>query len=143
MRRLAAFALIALLSACGEQPMGASEPAAPPADAPASAPTGPDFSGDFDLIGTEPFWGVKIRADRLTLSRAGQADVAAANPGPKVEGETAVWAMGAIRLILTPGQCSDGMSDRVYGFAAQAEVGHETLKGCAARPADLQAQPKP
>ncbi|HWU15875.1 MAG TPA: hypothetical protein VN157_17905 [Caulobacter sp.] len=48
--------LIAGLTACGETPMGASEGASTaPADAPASAEPGPDFSGDFDLVGTEPF----------------------------------------------------------------------------------------
>lgn len=124
--------------------MGASEGAAPPpADAPASAPPGPDFSGDFNLVGTEPFWGGKIRPGGLTLSRAGQADVAVANPGVKIEGETGVWNAGAFVFRLDAEPCSDGMSDRKYGYRAEASVDGQVLKGCAATPEELASQPRP
>src|SRR3954468_16343060 len=92
LRSAAVACLILLLSACGEAPMGASEGASSaPADAPASAPPGPDFSGDFQLVGTEPFWGGRIQSDGLTLSRPDQPDVSAANPGVRVEGGAGVW----------------------------------------------------
>lgn len=124
--------------------MGASEGASSaPADAPASAAPGPDFSGDFQLVGTEPFWGGRIQADGLTLSRAGQPDVAAANAGVRVEGDAGVWGVGGLVFRLEPEPCSDGMSDRRYGYRAEATINGQVLKGCAARPEDLARQSRP
>lgn len=124
--------------------MGASEGASSaPADAPASAPPGPDFSGEFSLVGTEPFWGGTIRSQGLTLSRAGQPDVTAPNPGVKTQGEVGVWNAGALVFRLDPEPCSDGMSERRYGHRAEATINGEVLKGCAATPAELAAQPRP
>jgi uncharacterized membrane protein len=144
LRFAAAFCLILTLVACGQSPMGASEGASTaPADAPASAPPGPDFSGDFDLIGTEPFWNGRIQGDGLTLSRAGQPDVSAANTGARVEGDTGVWGVGGLVFKLTPEPCTDGMSDRKYDYRAEVTINGQTLRGCASAPLDLAAQPKP
>lgn len=133
------------LAACGQAPMGSTEAAAPPADAPTTI--APDYSGDFDALGTEPFWSVKVRATGLTLSRPDHPDVLASGASRKVEGETGVFdAMGdSQRLVLrlTPGECSDGMSDRRYAYFAEVRVGEHLLKGCAARPRDLAARPRP
>jgi uncharacterized membrane protein len=132
------------LAACGA-PMGSSEDAAPPADAPIMV--GPDYSGDFDAIGTEPFWAVKVRADSVSLARPDYPEVTTANPGVRADGEQGVWdgAAGERRLVLrlTPGECTDGMSDRRYGYAAEVWIDGETLRGCAAKTAALAAQPKP
>jgi uncharacterized membrane protein len=114
-----------------------------PADAPASAAPGPDFSGDFQLVGTEPFWGGRIQADGLTLSRAGQPDVSAANAGVRVEGDVGVWGVGGLVFRLRPEPCSDGMSDRRYDYRAEVTINGDVLKGCAARPRDLQDQARP
>jgi uncharacterized membrane protein len=144
LRSAPAVCLILLLSACGEAPMGASEGASTaPADAPASAPPGPDFSGDFQLVGTEPFWGGRIQDDGLTLSRIGQPDVSAANTGVRVEGDVGVWGVGGLVFRLKPEPCSDGMSDRRYDYRAEVTINGQVLKGCASPPEDLQAQPKP
>jgi len=133
LRFTAALGLVLALAACGEAPMGASEGAATaPADAPASAPPGPDFSGDFDLVGTEPFWAGRIRPDGLSLARPGQAEVRAGNPGVRVEGGAGVWDAGALVLRLRAEPCSDGMSDRRYRYRAEAALDGQTLRGCAA-----------
>lgn len=124
--------------------MGASEGASSaPADAPASAPPGPDFSGDFQLVGTEPFWGGRIQNDGLTLSRAGQPDVSADNTGVHVEDGAGVWGVGGLVFKLRPEPCSDGMSDRRYDYRAEVTINGDVLKGCASAPVDLQAQPQP
>ena len=124
--------------------MGASEGASSaPADAPASAPPGPDFSGDFNLNGTEPFWGGTIRGQGLTLSRAGRPDVTVANPGVKAQGDVGTWSAGRLVFRLEPEPCSDGMSDRQYGYRAEATIDGQVLRGCAATPAELAAQPRP
>ncbi|WP_426010815.1 COG3650 family protein [Caulobacter sp. DWR2-3-1b2] len=141
LRPTVAVCSILLLAACGEAPMGASEGASSaPADAPATAPPGPDFSGDFNLVGTEPFWGGKIRADGLSLSRPDQSEVTAANTGVKVEDDVGAWGVGHMVIKLTPEACSDGMSDRKYAYRAEATLNGEVLKGCADRPAALAAQ---
>jgi uncharacterized membrane protein len=137
------------LAACGETPMGASEDAAPPADAPAGV-KGPDYSGEIDVIGTEPFWSVKIRESGVALTRPDHPEVRNANPGVRLDGEQGVWDSNGVkedegRLVvrLTPGVCSDGMSDRVYRFYAEIWVDGETLKGCADHADQLKAQPAP
>lgn len=84
-------------------------------------------------------------ATALSLAACGQAPMSGASR--KVEGETGVFdAMGdSQRLVLrlTPGECSDGMSDRRYAYFAEVRVGEHLLKGCAARPRDIAAQPRP
>jgi uncharacterized membrane protein len=125
--------------------MGSSEEAPPPADAPIVV--GPDYSGDFDAVGTEPFWNVKVRAAGMTLSRPDHPDVATGNPGVRIDGDQGLFdaAAGERRLVLrlTPGDCSDGMSDRHYGYLAEVWIDGETLKGCASKTQNLAAQPKP
>lgn len=150
MLRTAALSILLLaLAACGEAPMGASEEPAPPADAPASART-PDYAGDIDVIGTEPFWAVKIRAASVALTRPDAPEVSNANPGVRIDGQQGVWdsngveeGKGRVVVRLTPGVCTDGMSDRVYRFYAEVWIDGETLKGCAEHTAILAAQPKP
>jgi uncharacterized membrane protein len=145
LRSAAALGLITLLmTACGEAPMGSTAGGAgAPADAPASAPPGPDYAGDFDLVGTEPFWGGRIRSDGLTLSRAGRPDVSAANAGPRVEGDVATWGVGGLVIKLKPEPCSDGMSERRYDYRAEVTLNGQVLKGCAAAPVELDAGPRP
>lgn len=136
--------LAACLTACGEAPMGASEGASTaPADAPASTAPGPDFSGDFELVGTEPFWGGGIRPDGLSLTRAGEAEIRADNPGVKVEDGAGVWNAGALVLRLRAEPCSDGMSDRQYGYRAEVTLNGQALRGCAARPEEPPTRPGP
>lgn len=150
MPRTAALSILLLmLAACGEAPMGSSEDSAPPADAPAAA-RAPDYAGDFDVVGTEPFWAVKIRAASVVLTRPDSPEVSNANPGVRIDGQQGVWDSSGVvedkgRLVvrLTPGVCTDGMSDRVYRFYAEVWIDGETLKGCAEHTAVLAAQPKP
>jgi len=106
------------------QPPKATLPATPPkADA--------DYRSDLNLTGTEPFWGVQIRQDRITLQRPDHPDISTRNPGVSIDGETASWNAGEMTITLTPARCSDGMSDRQYPYAAEVKVGNEVLKGCA------------
>jgi len=149
LRTAALLTLCLVLTACGESPMGATEDAPPPADAPAIA-KGSDYSGDIDVIGTEPFWNVQIREGGVALTRPDHSEVRNANPGVRLDGEQGVWDSNGVkedegRLVvrLTPGVCSDGMSDRVYRFFAEIWVDGETLKGCADHTDQLKAQAQP
>lgn len=138
--------LLALgLYGCGDGPMGLAEGAASaPADAPVPVDLAADYAGDFDLVGTEPFWSGRVRTEVLALDRLEGERVALANPGLRLDGDQAVWdAEGAgepgaasHRLVvrLAPGPCSDGMSDRVFTHTAEVWIDGTTLKGCALRP---------
>jgi uncharacterized membrane protein len=144
--RAAALALAALLiTACGPSPMGSPATQTPPADAPTLVT--PDYAGDFDALGTEPFWSVKVRNAHLTVSRPDRSDITANGTTLEVLGDEAVFHAQAdgqdLSLRLTPGECSDGMSDRRYDYLAEARIGGMVLRGCASRPRDLAAQPRP
>lgn len=141
--------LLLILAACGEAPTGTSEDTTPPAAGPASARAA-NYSGEIDVIGTEPFWAVKIRPAGVALSRPDAPEIRNANPGVRIDGQQGVWdSSGAAedkgRLVvrLTPGVCTDGMSDRVYRFYAEVWIDGDTLKGCADHTAILAAQPRP
>jgi uncharacterized membrane protein len=159
-RRFALLILPLALVACQRQAQNAApapvyppvEPApatAGPAAPPAPTVAGPtpekpsatppkaqaDYRSDLNLTGTEPFWGVQIRKERITLQRPDHPDITTRNPGVAVSGETASWNAGEMAITLKPADCSDGMSDRQYPYAAQVKVGNEVLKGCAYDPA--------
>jgi uncharacterized membrane protein len=147
MRRHLVLAAALALAACHPTAQDSQAPAAaaPHADGPAnptepaSAPAAPtaavnaDFLGPMQANGTEPFWGVRMTQTELVLSRPDRPELRVANPGPKMEGKSAVWAApgGELELTLTPTHCSDGMSDRDYPYAAVVVAGGQTLSGCA------------
>jgi uncharacterized membrane protein len=128
-------------SAVGER---TGERAAAPAAAPGAAPgdtndtaaySGIGAAETIHFTGTEPFWGgesaggtliystpediegttiaVERFAGRGGLSLAGQLDGA------------------PFDMAITPGDCSDGMSDRTYPFTVTLQVRGEQRQGCA------------
>jgi uncharacterized membrane protein len=127
-----ASASIALLvAACGQTDQAASPAAPTPAPA---APVATDFNRPINLVGTEPFWAVQIRADGLTFSAPDHEDTTASNPGPTVRGNEAVWTGDALgqplRATVTEAACQDGMSDLTYPFSAEVEFEGRVLQGC-------------
>lgn len=142
---LLALALLGL-TACsnsGETP----PPEAPPPAAPAVL-GGVDLGQPLRAIGTEPFWAVEITPGTLTYSAVDNPGFSATNPGPTLQGTTAVYAAAGadgVTLVVTliATECSDGMSDRIYPLTARVELGQQTLNGCAASVAFLESQPAP
>ncbi len=139
MQRIVALSAAAvLLAACQPEAPGGGE-AAPPADAPASAPTpaadpAAEFRVDFSARGNEPFWRVDIKGTDIVLTRPDAPPATATNAGLAATDGQATWTAqaGAVAVMVTiaRGDCSDGMSDLKYGYAAQVTWGDETLKGC-------------
>ena len=133
------------LAACSDP--APPEPEAPPA--PVQAVLGDvDLNQPLRALGTEPFWAVEITPQDLAYTAVDAAEVRASNPGPTVQGTTAVYAAAApdgtalvVTLIAT--ECSDGMSELVYPLTARVELGAQTLNGCAASVAFLNSQPAP
>lgn len=86
------------------------------------------------LLGTEPFWNLRVEGSSglwttpenqpgttVTLTRF------AGNGGLGFSGTLDGKALTAT---LTPGDCSDGMSDRRFPFVATIALGGETFEGC-------------
>lgn len=87
------------------------------------------------FTGTEPFWGGEIADGVARYSTPDNPDGTtftverfAGLNGVSFSGELS----GArFDLMVTPGTCSDGMSDRTYPFTATLMIGAETREGCA------------
>ncbi len=96
-----------------------------------------DLTTPLTCLGTEPFWSLAINP--------GQRAVTISNPsGERSAVITQVWpgdpwhpgaalATNTGFATLTPGQCSDGMSNRAFGITADLFLGGETAarySGC-------------
>jgi uncharacterized membrane protein len=123
MRRL--IPLLALLAGCATT------------DMPDSSLGGVDLDQPIRALGTEPFWAVELRPDVLIYSGVDRPEQRAPDPRRTVSADQAVFrgttqTGAALVVTLTPIDCSDGMSDRVYPLSARVEIGAERLSGCAA-----------
>jgi len=95
------------------------------------------------FVGTEPFWGGEVRGS--TFRYETPENTAAKSPNaPKGEeiavtrfaGRNGLSFTGTLDdedfvAAVTPGECSDGMSDRKYPFTAMLQVRGENRLGCA------------
>ena len=88
----------------------------------------------FRAFGTEPFWNVNVEGDRLTFTTpddqvgiAMQGSRRAVDRGIELHG---THAGKAFTLSVTPGECSDGMSDNVYALSARFRFGDMDYAGC-------------
>jgi uncharacterized membrane protein len=138
-RRAIAFAALTLLAACGG---GGGTPAGAPSASPTivTADDTASYSGIgvdevVHFTGTEPFWGGQVSGRALTYStpenQAGETvavDRFAGRNGISFSGE-----LGDMSFVMavTPGTCSDGMSDRAYPFTVTLQVQGEMREGCA------------
>ena len=90
---------------------------------------------ELHFTGTEPFWGGVFADGTLTYTTPGEplgAKVALS----RFAGRNGIGLSGKLDgktfdMTVTPGRCSDGMSDRVYPFTATLVLAGETRKGCA------------
>jgi uncharacterized membrane protein len=87
------------------------------------------------FTGTEPFWGGEVSDGVLTYTtpenQAG--DMVAVD---RFDGRNGISFSGEFAdmpfvMAVTPGKCSDGMSDRSYPFTVTLQVKGEQRKGCA------------
>lgn len=86
------------------------------------------------MLGTEPFWGIDIEGSSANFDSpeepegiAFEVTRFAGNNGLGYSGELNGLP---IQIAVTPGDCSDGMSDRSYPFTATVTWGDATLYGC-------------
>lgn len=86
--------------------------------------------------GTEPFWGGEVKGTVLTYKPMENPDGVTATVA-RFAGRNGISFTGKLEgqdftLAITPGSCSDGMSDRTYPFAATLRLAAGELRsGCA------------
>ena len=153
MKQRIALALALAAAACGDSgvPADVAEPApaqtarapeAPQANSAAAtpAPSPPPAShpwspGGYALNGAEPFWGGTVTGTSVRyMTPENQFGTlvetrVAYEAGREVF--TGTLAGRPFVLTITPGPCSNGMSDHSYAFTAAVQVRGETRRGCA------------
>lgn len=87
------------------------------------------------LTGAEPFWGVEIAGNEARYTTPENID-GVSFAVDRFAGNNGLGFTGTIEgvsfdLTVTPGECSDGMSDRTYPYTATLLIGGETRNGCA------------
>jgi uncharacterized membrane protein len=153
MNKALAAALIGSLCLAACQPQAPSgDPAPPPADAPTATldppPTVLDISKPITARGNEPFWALSIDGKAFKLTRPDHPDVVAEAPGAAMADGRATWIAKTpdgqqITVSLFVSDCSDGMSDLKYPMTAEVILLNESLRGCAAKTAELPREGQP
>jgi len=126
MKQLALIGLSAMLAACSQN----GQPK--PGDVPNYAGVGE--SETIHLLGTEPFWSMQIEHGMLTYTTPENMDGSNAAV-TRFAGNGGLGFSGTLdgkllQIAVTPGDCSDAMSDRTYPFVATVTLGDEMLTGC-------------
>lgn len=92
-------------------------------------------SEELRLIGTEPFWGGHVKGTVLVYETPEKPEGVTATV-ERFAGRNGISFTGrlegeAFTLAITPGKCSDGMSDRTYPFHATLQLPSDLRSGCA------------
>lgn len=129
MKRLSPLLLLAL-AAC--QPGG-------DANVPGDSSDTTPYSGiaedeTLKFAGTEPFWGGEA-ADGMLVYTTPDDLVGTSIEVERFAGRGGLALSGVMDgetfdMMVTEGECSDGMSDRTYPFVVTLKIGEESLRGC-------------
>lgn len=99
------------------------------------------------LSGTEPFWNATVQGAELTYTTpenlsgtTTQVTRFAGNGGLSFAGTLDGQELSAL---VTPGECSDGMSEAIYPFTATVQLGDALLTGCAYTDRQPHSDPEP
>lgn len=100
------------------------------------------------FLGTEPFWGGSVAGDQMTYETpkkpAGERITVARFAGRGGLSYSGTLDGANLTMTITPGSCSDGMSDRRFPFTVTLQIGDALRNGCAysdAHPFDGPAAP--
>ncbi|WP_236781574.1 COG3650 family protein [Aurantiacibacter gangjinensis] len=95
--------------------------------------------------GNEPFWGGQVVGSELTYTTPENIDgttiIVTRFAGRGGLGFNGTLEGRSFDLAITPGECSDTMSDRTYPFVATLQLGNEQRNGCAWREGDDLGEP--
>lgn len=86
------------------------------------------------FTGTEPFWGGEVAGEKLIYKTPETPEGESIVVG-RFAGRGGMAFNGTLRgmaftLAISPGTCSDGMSDRSYPFLAMLKIGDAVRSGC-------------
>lgn len=85
----------------------------------------------YRALGTEPFWSVTIDGGRMTYDPMEGPEVSVPLPAPAPLGNDGRrYATDRLTMEIVPGQCSDGMSDRLYADTVRVTADGRALNGC-------------
>ena len=124
-------ALLAALSACSsDQPSGV------PGDTDDTTPFADIAEAEtVHFTGTEPFWSAEASGGTLIYRTPENSDgipIAVERFAGRGGLSFSGFANGAsLDITVTPGECSDGMSDNTYPYTAMLALGQDTRFGCA------------
>lgn len=93
-----------------------------------------------EFTGTEPFWGGSVTGMKLTYTTPENID-GTTIAVKRFTGQGGLGYSGrldgmAFDMTITPGACSDGMSDRTYPYTVTLRIADDTRRGCAWTQAD-------
>jgi len=136
---------VLLLAACQAGDSPAAQGAGAPGDTDETAAyDGIAADAVLRFVGTEPFWGGNVTGETLLWSTPENTSENAVGEQIAVTrfagrgGLTFSGSLGGqpFDMAVTPGECSDGMSDRTYPFTTTVRLGAQQLNGCAWREGD-------
>ena len=99
----------------------------------ADTPVAPTEEAAWFALGTEPFWNVEITPQHINYHDADGRQIRVATPRVTHHAGARRYVTDQISVEITPGTCSDGMSDRKYADTVQVVAGGRTLSGCGGR----------
>lgn len=134
MRNFPALLPLVLVVACHQG--GSSGGAGVPGDTSSTKPyDGIGADEVVHFVGTEPFWGGQADAKTLRYTTPGNPEGVKV-PITRFTGRGGLGISGeldghTLDMTVTPGQCTDGMSDRRFPFVATLKLKGEVREGCA------------
>ena len=98
-----------------------------PSDLPDAEVAGPIL---YKAVGTEPGWSLTVRAARMDYAGDyGEVNIAEPTP-PDFRAAHGTYRSGKLRLTISAGPCSDGMSDLTYRQTVRVTADGRTVSGC-------------
>ena len=111
---LLALPALAACAPAGDMPQGPGEPPAA-----------------YMALGTEPGWTLEITPSRLNYDGDyGETKIMVPNPGARAVTNGEHYVTDRLKVEVTRGECSDGMSDRRYRDTVTVVADGKTVKGC-------------
>ena len=83
------------------------------------------------MYGTEPNWSARFQGSKLIFQRMGFNAQALTITDSQISSDQRHYILEDGELQLEAKNCSDGMSDSLFGWQAQVTLVNETYKGCA------------
>jgi len=135
LRLTASLAALALMAVTGCHVRRGEENGGVPGDSDSSHPFSEIAAGDtVHFAGTEPFWSGEVTGGSLnyiTPEVPGGTRIEVSRfAGRNGLGLSGKLAERTFDMTVTPGHCSDGMSDRSFPFTVTLKLGEEVREGC-------------